>query len=165
MTQETNTFRVGKATQPMSDKHLKPGTMEEIKEKIKLYNGVQYGMQLTGDLPEEKVSTHDMEAIVDTGAVMLALPQDVVDKLGLIELRTIVVRYADERREELPICGPVFMEIAERSMYTECIVLPPTSQALIGQTVLETLDLLADCQNQKLIPRPESPIYPMLNLK
>ncbi len=143
----------------------KPKVMGQITEKIILENSVHRELHFAGTLDADKVKTHTMNAIVDTGAVMLALPQDVVEVLGLREQRTIVVRYADERRETLSVCGPVFIEVSGRSMNTECIVLPPTSEALIGQTVLETLDLLADCQNQKLMPRPESPIYPLLNLK
>ena len=116
-------------------------------------------------MSEEEVVVFEMTAIVDTGAVMLSLPQDVVELLELDEQRKTVVRYADERREELSVCGPVFIELAGRSMNAECIVLPPTSEASIGQIILGTLDLLVDCQCQKLMPRPESPIYPLLNLK
>ena len=102
-----------------------------------------------------------MDAIVDTGAVMLALPQDVVEELGLRIFRTVVVTYADERR----VAGPVTIKIGKRFMNTDCIVGPPASEALIGQVILEELDLIPDCQKQTLTPRPESPIYPSLKMK
>ncbi len=35
---------------------------------------------------------------------------------------------------------------------------------LIGQTVLETLDLLVDCRNQRLIPNPEHPNYSVMRI-
>ena len=42
---------------------------------------------------------------------------------------------------------------------TEAIVEPAGSQVLIGQVVLETLDLVADCRNRTLAPRhPEGPV-------
>ena len=42
---------------------------------------------------------------------------------------------------------------------TEAIVGPAGSEILIGQLVLEALDLIADCRNQKLAPRhPEGPV-------
>jgi len=50
-------------------------------------------------------------------------------------------------------------------MNTDCIVGPPESEALIGQIILEELDLIPDCQKQTLTPRPESPIYPSLKMK
>jgi predicted aspartyl protease len=106
-----------------------------------------------------------MNALVDAGAVMLFLPQDVVELLGLKIRRTVIVTYADERKEERPVAGPVTIKISRRFMNTDCIVGPPLSEALIGQVILEGLDLLADCQHRTLIPRPESPIYPLLKLK
>ena len=48
-------------------------------------------------------------------------------------------------------------------MVTECIVGPPLSEPLIGQVVLERLDLIVDCANQTLTPR--HPDYPLFKLK
>ena len=48
-------------------------------------------------------------------------------------------------------------------MTMECIVGPPLSEVLIGQVVLERLDLIADCTNRTLTPRYED--YPLLKLK
>jgi len=106
-----------------------------------------------------------MQAIVDTGAVMLFIPPNVVEKLELEILRTVAVTYADERKEEKPIAAPVYLKTEDRFMITECIVVPPLSEALIGQVILEGLDLIPDCQHQTLSPRPESPIYPSLKMK
>ena len=50
-------------------------------------------------------------------------------------------------------------------MTADCIVGPPLSEPLIGQIILEGLDLVADCANQTLAPRPESPELPLLKLK
>ena len=36
---------------------------------------------------------------------------------------------------------------------TDCVVGPPLSEPLIGQIVLEALDLIADCTNRTLTPR------------
>ena len=105
----------------------------------------------------------DVEGIVDTGAVMLVLPRDVVEELGLEPLRTALVTYADERKEERPVAGPVTVEVCGRLMVAECVVGPPRSEPLIGQIVLETLDLIADCANRTLTPR--RPDYPSLKLK
>lgn len=106
-----------------------------------------------------------MKAIVDTGSVMLALPQYVVEELGLQVQRTVVVTYADERKDERHVADPVTIKIGKRFMNTDCIVGPPLSEALIGQVITEELDLIPDCQRQTLAPRPESPIYPSLKMK
>ena len=103
------------------------------------------------------------QGIVDTGAVTLVLPQNVVERLGIRSRRTVVVTYADERKEERPVAGPLTLQIGDRFMTIDCIVGPPFRETLVGQVVLETLDLIADCREQTLLPR--MPDYPLLNLK
>ena len=50
-------------------------------------------------------------------------------------------------------------EIGNLATRTEAIVGTAGSQVLIGQVVLETLDLGADCKNRTLAPRhPEGPV-------
>ena len=114
-------------------------------------------------ISQEPIRRTRVDGIVDTGAVMLVLPQNVVERLGLEQLRTAVVTYADERKEERPVAGSVTIEVCDRFMVTECIVGPPLSEPLIGQVVLESLDLIADCSNRTLAPR--TPDYPSLKLK
>ena len=99
--------------------------------------------------------------VVDTGVVMLVLPENVVDRLSLERQRKVVVCYADERKESRAVA----VHIGNRVMITECVVGPPLSEPLIGQIVLEALDLIADCTNRTVTPRPESPDYPLLKLK
>ena len=139
--------------------------MGEIKISIDVENFTDRFLFLEGQLPENKIRHHSMPALVDTGAVMLVLPQDVVDKLGLKTLRKVIVTYADERKDERPVAGTVTLKIGDRFMNTDCVVGPPLSEPLIGQVVMETLDLVADCQNQTLDPRPDSPVYPSLKMK
>jgi len=139
--------------------------MGEITVNVTLENPIDRGVFERGSGGEIEIRRTDVKAIVDTGAVMLVLPQNVVERLGLRVLRTVVVSYADERKEELPVAGPLTIHIGNRFMSTDCIVGPPLSEPLIGQIVLEALDLLADCTKRTLTPRPESPDYPLLKLK
>lgn len=139
--------------------------MGEIKVKIELENAADRYWFLEKKIKENEIRNYQLEAVVDTGAVMLMLPQDVVEDIGLKVERTVVVSYANEEREERPVAGPVTVRIGKRFMNTDCIVGPPLCEALIGQVILEELDLIPDCQNQTLSPRPESPIYPSLKMK
>ena len=105
------------------------------------------------------------EGVVDTGWVLLVLPEDVVSRLGLRTRREVIVTYADERKETRPVAGPVTVHIGNRFMIAECIIGPPRSEPLIGQIVLEALDLVTACTNRMVGPRPESPDSPLLKLK
>ena len=136
--------------------------MGEIVVSVGLENYVDRSNARSG-FRTEPVRCARVDGVVDTGAVMLVLPRNVVERLGLDPLRTAVVTYADERRDERPVAGPVAIEVCDRFMVTECVVGPPSSEALIGQIVLEALDLIADCANRTLTPR--TPDYPTLKLK
>ncbi len=139
--------------------------MGEINVQVEFENASDRAVYERGYIPESEIRTYKLRALVDTGAVMLMLPQNVVEKLGLPIRRTVIVSYADERKEERPVAGPLTIQIGDRFMSTDCIVGPPLSEPLIGQIVLEELDLMADCVNRTLAPRPESPDYPLLKLK
>ena len=139
--------------------------MGEVVVDIALENYVDRVLSQEDRLPADAVRMHTMPALVDSGSVMLALPQDVTEKLGLKPVRKAVVTYADERKEERRIVAPVYLTVAGRSMVASAIAGPPLSEALVGQIVLEELDLLVDCQRQTLTPHPASPIYPSLKLK
>ena len=139
--------------------------MGEIVVEAQLENPLDRGYFERGLGEESEIRRTTVSAAVDTGAVMLMLPQNVVERLGLNIRRTVIVTYADERKEERPVAGPVTVKLCNRFMSIDCVVGPPLSEPLIGQVVLESLDLIADCRNQILAPRPESPDYPLLRLK
>ena len=139
--------------------------MGEITVKAELENAEDRGSFERGHCRESDIRHSTVEAIVDTGAVMLVLPQNVVERLGVGIRRTVIVSYADERKKERPVAGPLTIRIGNRFMSTDCVVGPPLSEPLVGQIVMEALDLVADCTNRTLGPRPESPDYPLLKLK
>ena len=139
--------------------------MGEIVALMELENVEDRGVVNQGLRDESTVRRATVNGVADTGAVMLVLPENVVGRLGLRTQREVVVTYADERREIRSVAGPVRVEIANRFMTADCIVGPPLSEPLIGQIVMEGLDLVADCANRTLAPRPESPDLPLLKLK
>lgn len=139
--------------------------MGEIKVVIELENFGDKILYQNKKIKKNEIRKFSLMALVDTGAVMLMLPQDVVEKLGLQYLRKAIVSYADERRDTRDIAGSLIVKIGDRTMVSECIVGPPNSEALIGQIIMEGMDLIADPQKQTLGPRPESPIYPSMKMK
>jgi hypothetical protein len=55
------------------------------------------------------------------------------------------------------------LEIMGRRTTEEALVLG--DELLIGQTALEKLDLLPDCQRQRLVPNPAHPDQPVSKVK
>ena len=137
--------------------------MGEIVVQCEVENTVDRGIADRGLVAESRVRRASIEGIVDTGAVMLMLPENLVERLGLAAGRTVTVTYADERTEKRPVAGPVTVKIGDRVTQTQCVVGPPRCEILIGQLVLEAMDMVADCTNRTLTPR--NPDYPNLKMK
>ena|SRR5438128_312064 len=113
-----------------------------------------------GDLPPHKVRRQRIPGVVDSGAAKLVLPQAVAKQLGLPLGDKIKVRYADGRKAQRREAEGAYVELIGRHGTFTAIVEPRRKTALIGAIVLEDLDLLVDCQRQRLIPRdPSGPIY------
>lgn len=140
--------------------------MDDVYAQIVLENYDDSVLAGAGHRKNSDIRRETVTVLVDTGATMLVLPQDLVERLGLrIREEKAIVMYADERKDERPMAGVVTVRVAGRSMEANCVVGPPTSESLLGQIILEQLDLLVDCGRGRLIPRPESPYLPVLKLK
>jgi clan AA aspartic protease len=110
-----------------------------------------------GSLDIARVRSCEVEAMVDTGAVRSVIPEAIARQLGVPAIRFKTVAYADGRRESVPLAGPLVFDIGGRDTFDDAYVLG--DEVLIGQTVLEKMDLLVDCTRQRLIPaHPEGPV-------
>jgi len=108
--------------------------------------------------------TVEVEALIDTGASTLALPMGIVQQLDLRKLREVRVRYANGASESKGIYGVVVVEIKGRAGEFDVIAETEGTQPLVGQIVLEQLDLVVDPRNRCLMPNPASPDMPLLEL-
>lgn len=138
--------------------------MGEIVVEIDLENDRDRALFEDGHRQASEVRSARIQAVVDTGAVMLALPEDVVDRLGLQQVDAISATLADGSRCEMPVVERVSVRIGERRMLTDAVVIPTGADPLVGQLVMERLDLIADCNSQTLHARPESPDRPLLRV-
>ena len=123
-------------------------TMGEIRASVTLENRDDRGAVQLGLRSEADVRRATVEGVVDTGAVSLVIPDEIARQLGLQHWGTRTVVYADERREQRPVTD-VTIEIGNLATRTEAIVGPAGSEVLIGQLVLEALDLIADCRRER----------------
>jgi predicted aspartyl protease len=142
---------------------VKVGAMGEVRVRVKLTNAVDEALVRRGQLAEGQVRIYETEALVDTGAVRCALPPFVADRLGLDRVARYMAQYADGRLEEVDLTEGFVLEIMGRRTTEEALVLG--DELLIGQTALEKLDLLPDCQRQRLVPNPAHPDQPVSKVK
>ena len=124
--------------------------MGEVIVKAKLTNFVDEALAKRRKLARGKVRSVEVDSIADSGAVTLTIPAALAKKLGLIEFNTEIVKYADGSRAEVQAVAGLKVEIMGRIAFSRALVLG--DEVLIGQTVLEEMDYLVDCRNQRLIP-------------
>jgi hypothetical protein len=137
--------------------------MGEVRTRTLITNAVDEDLNRQGQLPAERIRSYEADAMVYTGAVRSIIPPHVVERLGLSIRGKRVVEYADGRNDVVDVTGPVLFTILDRDTLEEALVLG--DEVLIGQTVLEKLDLMVDCNSHRVVPNPAHPDQPVTKVK
>ena len=132
--------------------------------KLTITNGFDTENSARGLLAIDRVRSVEVEALVDTGATTLCLPEDVVKALGLREINRRKVKLADGSIREMSNVTGAFIEILGRGMSCDALVTPAGTTPLIGQIPLEALDLVVDPKSRDVHVNPASPDMPLLDL-
>jgi clan AA aspartic protease len=148
--------------QPQRQLFLNKDDMGEIRVDVKLTNAFDEERAAAGLIPPDQIRSTIVESVVDTGAVRSVVPQFVLDQFGVRKVGKEVAGYADGRREVVDLTAGIVFEILGRRTTDEALVLG--DEVLIGQTILEKLDLLADCRNRQLVPNPDHPNQPVTKI-
>ena len=130
--------------------------MGKVLTNIKITNAVDLINVKKGLIKEDEIKSVELkDIIVDSGASMLCLSKDLIDKLELDHLKDVKVNTADGIVTR-GIYGPVLYEIEGRVARGDVLELQhPKIKALIGQIPLEQLDFLINPAANRLIPNPE----------
>ena len=139
------------------------GQVGEIRVKVRLRNASDEKLLRHQEIKSDDVRRCIADAVVDTGAMLPIVPLQIVQLLGVDIRSQRVVEYADGRKEIVGLTDGIVWDIDGRDTLEEALVLG--DEVLIGQTVLEKLDLLADCANRRLIPNPAHPDQPVSKVK
>jgi clan AA aspartic protease len=137
--------------------------MGEVRTAAELTNAIDEGLERRGQISREQVRTYRADALVDTGAVRTVLPAHVAEQLGLAIVGERVAEYADGRLDVVGLTEPVKIDIVGRTTVEQALVLG--NEVIIGQTVLETIDMQVDCSNRRLVPNPAHPDQPVVKIK
>jgi predicted aspartyl protease len=95
-----------------------------------------------------------LDARVDTGATLLALPKRLIDQLGLHKVRSATARTA-AGVVSFGIYSPAKLTVQGRYCTIEVSELADDCPVLIGFIPLEVLDFVVDPKGQKLIGNPD----------
>ena len=131
--------------------------MDEVRTKVRLFNNADANAAAEGKLALEKVRVIEADAMVDTDAVRSSIPALLLEQLGIRPYDRVIVELADGRTSDVGLADGVRFEIMERRSSDDALILG--DEVLIGQTLLEKMDLLVDCTRQRLVPaHPEGPV-------
>lgn len=131
-------------------------------QNVELRNNVDVIKAEIGVIAPEEVRSKTLEMIADTGARVVGLPIPIVEALGLPKTREVTVTLSSGERQKRPLFGELRVRIGDREDVFSCLGKPDNAPYLLGQIVFESLDLVVDCPNNRLIPNPEAPDGMML---
>ena len=97
----------------------------------------------------------DIEALADTSAVHLCIPEHIKIQLGLDEVEKKEVVLADNSKRLVPYVGPIQMRFMNRTGFVGALVMG--DQVLVGAIPMEDMDLVVIPKTRTLTINPESP--------
>jgi clan AA aspartic protease len=126
--------------------------MGETKAKLTLVNEYDRLSAKAGVIKESQIRKAEVEAVVDTGATPLVIPEALRVKLGLDIEKSSAVTLAGGKRDSCTVAGPVRIHWDNRDTLSDPIVLSgETDEVLLGVYPLEEMDLMVDVVNQRLV--------------
>lgn len=138
--------------------------MGEVKEYFQLTNFSDLCLAKGGHLPKDKIRSLQLEMIVNTGATMVVLSEDIARKLGLEKENEVYMRLADNSLRKCFKAKGLLVQFDGRESLTDCLIGEKGIESLLGQIPLEEMDLVVDCNNKRIIPNPDSPDKPVLKV-
>ena len=122
-----------------------------FRQEVEIINANDTALLKAGYIKESEVRQMKVEMMVDTGAYMICINEELKNQLGLeINDRQEGV-LANGDRHLFDIAGPIEIRIHNRRTISEAIVLPGNAEPLLGSIPLEAMDLLVDPKMGQLV--------------
>ena len=119
-----------------------------------IFAALRLGNDARADLEELEV-----EALVDTGAMHLCIPEHIALQLQLKQSGVREVTLADGKVLQVQYVSPVRIEMLNRVCVTGALVLG--DQVLLGAIPMEDMDLVVEPARQRVAVNPRAPNIPM----
>ena len=118
-----------------------------------------------GFLTEDRIKRMRVTALVDSGAYLLVINDNIRQQLDLPFIEEQTMRLADDSERRVEIVGPVEVRFENRSTTVRAAVFPGDAEPLLGVIPMEDMDVLIDSKQQRLIVNPETPYIARKNAK
>lgn len=114
---------------------------------------------------EEEVKRMHVKMLVDTGSIMLAINENIQEQLQLPVVEKRTVQLANSHIAEFEVVSQVELRFKNRRTLCNAIVLPGSSEPLLGAIPLEDMDVLIHPTREELIVHPDHPYFAQMKLK
>jgi len=104
-------------------------------------------------------------ALVDTGAIMLAINENIATQLNLHEVEITEAQMADGSIREIRVVGPVEVRFKTRRTVVNALVLPGDCEVLLGAIPIEGMDVIVDPVKQEMRLPDDRPYVARMILK
>ena len=125
--------------------------------------GTVYARIRLNNLLRDDLRPVEIDALVDSGAINLCVPDIVRRELGLEIARTRVAQMADGSLVEVGIVEPVTVTFENRRTTTTAMVLG--DEVLLGAIPMQDMDVVIDPRNERLILPPDRPNFALSKVK
>ncbi len=125
--------------------------------------GLTYSKIFLSNPRQPELQSIEINSLVDTGALMLCIPQSVAHQLDLEELDKRPVTIADGSSHQVPYVGPIRVDFENRFCFVGALVIG--DETLLGAVPMEDMDLIVHPATQKLMPNPLHPNKPSYTIK
>jgi clan AA aspartic protease len=139
--------------------------MGQVRADIELINASDISFVEAGMMQLSEIRRIAVSALVDTGAVMLAINETIQAQLGLKTRDRRPAQRADGSIVEHDVVGPIEVRFKNRYSTTNALVLPGNQEVLLGAIPMEEMDVLIHPAKEELIINPAHPLKAKMILK
>ena len=120
--------------------------------------GIIYADLRVSNFGQPDLEEITVNALVDTGALDLVIPEHLAIQLRLSDLKPREVHLADGSRKLARYAGPIKVEMMGRDCVTAAVVMG--DQVLLGSIPMQAMDVIIHPRSEQIVPNPDSPNVP-----
>ena len=117
--------------------------------------GLIYTRVTLGNARRPEISPIEVEALVDTGALHICIPEHLALQLELEEFDRREFTFADWSKKLASYVGPLTVAVANRRGLSGAMVVG--DEVLLGAIAMEDMDLVARPASRDVVPNPKNP--------
>jgi len=139
--------------------------MRLVYAAIQLINAEDVMLANKHIIGKEEIKQLQVNMLVDTGAFMMAINEDIQAQLQLPYKQKRKAQLAAGSVVEYDVVGPIEVRFKNRQATCNAFVLKGNAEPLLGAIPMEEMDVLVHPTRQELLVNPEHPYYAVLKMK